>query len=78
MGWLATILFALSYLTERALYLLMLQASAGILWVIYGSYLGAAPVVVDNGVVAVGALYRATKVWQRHKLSRSNVDKTII
>lgn len=68
-GWLATALFAFSYLTERPLYLLILQATAGVLWVIYGTVLGAPPVVVDNGVVAVGALYRAQQTWRKMRES---------
>jgi len=67
-GWLATALFALSYGVARPLNLLLLQALAGVLWVLYGTVLGAAPMVVDNGVVAFGALYRAQDVWRkRHR-----------
>jgi hypothetical protein len=66
-GWVATALFGLSYLVERPLHLLLLQASAGALWVIYGAVLGAAPVVVDNGVVALGALYKAQDSWRKRR-----------
>jgi len=66
-GWVATALFALSYLVDRPLHLLLLQALAGALWVIYGAVLGAAPVVVDNGVVAAGALYKAQDTWRKRR-----------
>lgn len=66
-GWVATGLFALSYLVARPLHLLLLQALAGTLWITYGAAIGAIPVVIANGVVTAGALYKAQGIWRSHK-----------
>lgn len=63
-GWVATGLFALSYLVARPLHLLLLQALAGGLWITYGLALGAMPVVIANAVVTSGALYKAQAIWR--------------
>ena len=57
LGWLATAGFAGSYLTKRAATLKAVQASAAGLWVIYGTAIGAPPIVVANVIVACAALY---------------------
>jgi hypothetical protein len=56
-GWLATAVFASSYLFRRPLVLRMIQAGAALLWVIYGLAIDAVPVVVANLIVAGAALY---------------------
>ena len=56
-GWLATAVFASSYLFRRPLMLRMIQAGAAFFWVIYGVAIGAVPVVVANLIVAAAALY---------------------
>ena len=56
-GWLATAVFASSYLFRRPLMLRRIQAGAAFLWVIYGLAIGAMPVVVANLIVAGAALY---------------------
>ena len=54
-GWLATALFACSYLFKQPAALRKVQAGAALLWVIYGSIIHALPVVVANLVVAAVA-----------------------
>ena len=56
-GWLATAVFASSYLFRRPLMLRRIQAGAAFLWVIYGLAIDAVPVVVANLIVAGAALY---------------------
>jgi hypothetical protein len=51
-GWLATGLFASSYLCRDALRLRLVQATAALLWMAYGLAIGARPVVVANAIVA--------------------------
>jgi hypothetical protein len=55
-GWVATALFALSYFLKRPTQLRIMQASAAGLWMVYGLFLHAAPVVVANIIVAALAL----------------------
>jgi hypothetical protein len=56
-GWLATAVFASSYLFRQPLLLRRIQAGAALLWVIYGVAIDALPVVVANLIVAAAALY---------------------
>jgi hypothetical protein len=55
-GWVATALFAGSYLCRRPAVLRRVQAGAAVLWVIYGLLIHAFPVVVANLLVAGLAL----------------------
>jgi hypothetical protein len=56
-GWIATAVFASSYLCKQPLLLRRIQAGAALLWVIYGLMIHAFPVVVANLVVAGAAAY---------------------
>jgi hypothetical protein len=56
-GWIATAVFAASYLFKEPLLLRRVQAGAALLWVIYGVIIHAFPVVVANVVVAGMAVY---------------------
>ena len=56
-GWVATALFASSYLCKRLVTLRRTQAAAAVLWVVYGLLIHALPVVVANALVASVALY---------------------
>jgi hypothetical protein len=56
-GWVATAVFAGSYLCKRQVTLRRVQAAAAVLWVIYGVLIHAFPVVVANAIVASVALY---------------------
>jgi uncharacterized protein with PQ loop repeat len=55
-GWVATAVFASSYLCKRQETLRRVQAGAAVLWVIYGLLIHALPVVVANAIVAGVAL----------------------
>ena len=56
-GWLATAVFASSYVFRRPSTLRRIQAAAALLWVMYGIAIDAVPVVVANLIVAGAALY---------------------
>ena len=56
-GWLATVVFASSYAFRQPVILRRIQATAALLWVIYGLAIDAMPVVVANLVVAGAALW---------------------
>lgn len=56
-GWVATALFASSYLCKQQATLRRVQAGAAVLWVVYGMLIHAFPVVVANALVAAVALY---------------------
>ncbi len=55
-GWVATAVFAGSYLCKRPNTLRRVQAAAAVLWVVYGVLIHAAPVVAANLIVASLAL----------------------
>ena len=56
-GWVATAVFAVSYLCRDPAALRRIQAAAAVLWVVYGALIGAMPVVVANVIVAGVALW---------------------
>ncbi|HEY8105727.1 MAG TPA: hypothetical protein VIE46_06440 [Gemmatimonadales bacterium] len=56
-GWLATAVFAGSYLCKEPAVLRRVQALAAVFWVAYGVLIHALPVIVANVVVAGFALY---------------------
>ena len=56
-GWVATAIFASSYLFKQPSALRKVQAGAALLWVAYGLMIHAMPVVVANLVVAAVAGY---------------------
>ena len=70
-GWVATALFAASYVVRRPLHLLLLQALAGTLWILYALAIGAMPVLIANLVVTTGALYKAFSLWRASSSSAS-------
>jgi len=56
-GWLATVVFAGSYFCQEAVMLRRLQALAALLWIAYGIFIMAPPIIVANVVVAALALF---------------------
>jgi len=55
-GWIATAIFASSYLCRQPVTLRRVQALAALLWISYGLMIKALPVVAANLVVAVLAI----------------------
>lgn len=68
-GWVATAVFASSYLCRRQATLRRVQAAAAVLWVVYGVLIHAVPVVVANAIVASVALYSSLTSWPRQRSS---------
>jgi hypothetical protein len=62
-GWVATAVFAASYLCKEPATLRRVQAAAAVLWVAYGVLIHAMPVVVANLIVASLALYSSFGGW---------------
>ncbi|MBI2686188.1 MAG: YgjV family protein [Acidobacteria bacterium] len=56
-GWIATAAFASSYFCKEARTLRLIQGMAAILWIGYGVFIQATPVVVANVIVAAAAGY---------------------
>ncbi|HXY69542.1 MAG TPA: hypothetical protein VEH62_08835 [Gemmatimonadales bacterium] len=56
-GWVATALFASSYLFKQPVVLRRTQALAAALWIVYGAIIHATPVVAANLIVAGLALW---------------------
>ena len=63
-GWVATAVFASSYLCKQPGTLRRVQAAAAVLWVIYGVLIHAAPVIVANLIVASVALVSSLGWWR--------------
>jgi hypothetical protein len=62
-GWVATAVFASSYLCKQPSTLRRVQAAAAVLWVVYGVLIHAAPVIVANLIVACVALVSSLGSW---------------
>jgi Bacterial inner membrane protein len=60
-GWIATAVFAASYFFRGPAALRRVQAAAACLWIVYGTLLGALPVVAANVIVAGAALWSGRK-----------------
>ena len=72
-GWLATAVFASSYVFRQPVMLRRIQAGAALLWVIYGVAIDAVPVVVANLIIAGAALY--SSFAQRRTEGRSEIHE---
>jgi hypothetical protein len=73
-GWVATAIFAASYFLKDPVGLRRLQALAASLWIVYGVFIGAPPVIVANVIVAVMAI---ASTW-RQKASAAREDQTTL
>lgn len=71
-GWLATGVFAISYLCRQPVALRRTQALAAALWIGYGITIKALPVIVANLVVAAIALISS---FQGREGSNENPDR---
>ncbi len=67
-GWVATAIFAGSYLCKDPKKLRWVQALAACLWIVYGAVIGAAPVLVANLLVAGFALWSSFRPLAPRKL----------
>jgi hypothetical protein len=69
LGWVATALFASSYFCKTSRAMRRLQASAAVLWIGYGIWTNALPIVVANAIVATLAVYSD---WKQPRLSSTD------
>jgi hypothetical protein len=69
LGWVATALFAVSYFCKTSSAMRRVQASAALLWVGYGIWMNALPIVVANVIVAALAVYSD---WKQPRLSSAD------
>jgi Bacterial inner membrane protein len=60
-GWIATAVFASSYLCRQTSSLRRVQALAALLWLVYGVLMKAPPVIVANLIVATLALVSSVR-----------------
>jgi hypothetical protein len=56
-GWLATVLFAVSYFCRKPATLRRVQGVGALTWMVYGALIHSLPVVVANIIVASVALW---------------------
>jgi Bacterial inner membrane protein len=72
LGWVATALFATSYFCKTSRAMRRVQALAALLWVGYGVWMNALPIIVANLIVATLALYSN---WKERRLSNDEVGQ---
>jgi hypothetical protein len=73
-GWVATAVFASSYLCREAATLRRVQAAAAVLWVVYGVLIQAAPVIVANLIVAGVALVSSLRLSRPPRIALCKVS----
>lgn len=61
LGWIATAVFVASYFFQRPEAIRRVQMIGALLWIVYGSLLGASPVVVANALVFGAAAWTAIR-----------------
>jgi len=66
LGWIATALFAVSYFCKTSRAMRRVQALAALLWVGYGIWMNALPIIVANVIVATLAVYSD---WKQPRFS---------
>ena len=74
LGWTATAVFVGSYFFARPAALRALQMSGALLWIIYGLWIGAAPVVVANLLVLSAAAWTLARERRRHGRKREGPE----
>ncbi|HEV2494936.1 MAG TPA: uroporphyrinogen decarboxylase [Terriglobia bacterium] len=60
-GWAATAIFAVSYLSRDPGRLRRVQAAAALVWIAYGVAIRSLPVIVTNVIVSARAVYSARR-----------------
>ncbi len=66
LGWIATAAFAASYFCKTSRAMRRVQALAALLWVGYGIWMNALPIIVANVIVATLAVYSD---WKQPRFS---------
>lgn len=56
-GWAATVVFTVSYFCREAVTLRRCQMLGAVIWMAYGAFMHAAPVVVANALVLAAAAW---------------------
>lgn len=72
LGWLATAVFVVSYFSKRASTLRRIQMLGAALWIVYGSLIHAAPVMVANALVLAAAAWSEVRAARARRNARSS------
>ena len=75
-GWVATAIFAASYLVSRPTTMRLVQAAASLCWILYGILLHSVPVIVANVIVVTMAVFSAWRMAQKAVSTSSGVQTT--
>jgi hypothetical protein len=75
LGWTATAVFVGSYFFAKPAALRALQMFGALLWIIYGVWIGAAPVVVANVLVLSAAAWTLARERPRHPGRRAPPER---
>jgi uncharacterized membrane protein len=76
-GWLATVIFLASYSCKDQGRLRRVQATAALVWVIYGVILHAVPIVVANLLVALVAVYSSVAGHRTRKVPGADAESAL-
>jgi O-antigen ligase len=65
LGWIATAVFVASYLFSHPLALRLAQMIGAALWISYGVFIHALPVIAANALVFVAAAWTTWRAWRK-------------
>ena len=74
LGWTATVVFVGSYFFARPAALRALQMLGALLWIVYGVWINAAPVVVANLLVLSAAAWTLAREHHRDRRRRESPE----
>jgi hypothetical protein len=74
LGWIATAVFVASYLFSHPLALRLAQMIGALLWISYGLFIHASPVIAANALVFIAAAWTTWRAWYRPKKQEARIS----
>jgi len=66
-GWMATVVFTVSYFAKDPTNLRWIQSVAALFWITYGILIHSRPVIVANIIVAGAAVYSSLRLFKERR-----------
>jgi Bacterial inner membrane protein len=74
-GWIATVVFTVSYFAKDPTKLRWIQSVAALFWITYGILIHSRPVIAANIIVAGAAVYSSLRLFKERRTTASGVLK---
>lgn len=77
LGWVATAVFVASYFCANPTILRAVQMAGAVLWVIYGFFIDASPVIAANALVLGAAAWTAVRTSRSMRKAGAGDERTL-